>query len=59
MPVKSTILVSFAGFSCLAGKWQDFLFLWRKAMNLKAQIMDEATLKRALMRISHEIVEKK
>ena len=27
-------------------------------MNLKAKIMDEAALKRALMRISHEIVEK-
>ncbi len=27
-------------------------------MKLKAQIMDEAALKRALMRISHEIVEK-
>ena len=41
-------------------KRQDF-FVARKeaaALKLKAQIMDEAALNRALMRISHEITEK-
>ncbi len=38
---------------CLAGKRQGFF-----VMRVKAQIMDEAAVKRALVRISHEIVEK-
>ena len=37
----------------LAGKRQGFF-----VMRVKAQIMDEAAVKRALVRISHEIVEK-
>ena len=44
----------------LVGIRQDF-FVARKeaeALKPKAQIMDEAALNRALMRISHEIVEK-
>ena len=37
----------------LAGRRQGFF-----VMRVKAQIMDEAAVKRALVRISHEIVEK-
>lgn len=41
---------------CLAGARQD-IFCWGDTVRLKAQIMDEAAMKRALMRISHEITE--
>lgn len=64
MPAKSLIgkgCVVRARLSvCLAGTGRAF-FVAREEGNpvrLKAQIMDEAALNRALMRISHEIVEK-
>ena len=42
----------------LAGNGRIFLLRGIKSMHQKAQIMDENAMKRALMRLSHEIVEK-
>lgn len=42
----------------LAGNGRIFLLRGIKSMHQKAQIMDENAIKRALMRLSHEIVEK-
>ena len=54
--VRPRVLISV----CLAGDRQGIFLCLREgiAMRLKAQIMDEAALNRALMRISHEIVER-
>ena len=46
------------GMQDLAGNGRIFLLRGIKSMHQKAQIMDENAMKRALMRLSHEIVEK-
>ena len=46
------------GMQDLAGNGRIFLLRGIKSMHQKAQIMDENAIKRALMRLSHEIVEK-
>ena len=46
------------GMQDLAGSGRIFLLRGIKSMHQKAQIMDENAMKRALMRLSHEIVEK-
>lgn len=54
------MLCSIHIFVCLAGSRQD-IFLCRKegmSVKLKSRLMDEDAMRRALMRISHEIAEK-
>ena len=46
------------GMQDLAGNGRIFLLRGVRIMHQKAQIMDENAMKRALMRLSHEIVEK-
>ena len=46
------------GMQDLAGNGRIFLLRGIKSVHQKAQIMDENAMKRALMRLSHEIVEK-
>ncbi len=45
-------------FACLAGGRQGIFYCRESIMKLKSQIMDEQAMRRALMRISHEIAEK-
>jgi len=62
MPAKSLILwygVECACLCCVSCRLRQDIFLCLEdEMKLKAQLMDEQGLSRALMRISHEIVEK-
>lgn len=61
MPGKSTNndQVQKKSLVCMSCRLRQGIFTLRRLnMRLKAKIMDEAALKRALMRISHEIVEK-